>query len=178
MVTDKYLSMNGNVLLKCVSSGGPHQSKSGCTDNTWPQAMLLWGRYVLFVQMCVSARCELFLADVIRWRWGRGKGTPEHPTRMRGRPLWKGGCMCMFVCAIPTDMLPRGVLLICVMFCVLSPPLLPSSLLSSPFPPLAISLSLLPPLHFSPSSLPLLSPFPLLFPHSLPSPTICPNTAG
>ena len=73
----------------------------------------------------------------------------EHPTRMRGGPLGKGG---MFVCAIPTDILPRGVLLICVMFCLLS--LLCSHLLFSP------PLSLLSP------SLPLsslLSPLPLLF---------------
>ena len=39
MVTDKCLSMNWNVLHKCVSSGGPHQSKSGaahsgCTGNS------------------------------------------------------------------------------------------------------------------------------------------------
>ena len=32
-----------------------------------------------------------------------GDGEEErelHPTRMRGGPLWKGGCMCMFACAM------------------------------------------------------------------------------
>ena len=32
---------------------------------------------------------------------GNGEEEREHhPTRMRSGPLWKGGCMCMFVCAI------------------------------------------------------------------------------
>ena len=130
--------------------------------------MLLWGKYIALIQMCVSARCELFVANVIRWTWRRGKGTLDHPTRMRGGPLWKGGCMCIFVCAMT-----------CVMFCLLSPPLLPSSLLSSPSPPLVFSSSLSLPPPSSPSSLPLLPPLSsLLSPPSLPSPTICLNTAG
>ena len=67
--------INRNILHKCVSSGGHHQSKSGaahlgCTGNsithktcqqitirtalflTWPQALLLCGKYIVLIQMC------------------------------------------------------------------------------------------------------------------------------
>ena len=74
---------------------------------------------------------------LIRWTWRRGKGTPDHPTRMRGGLLWKGAGVCICLCVpCPTDMLPRGVLLICVMFCKLAIPLLCSHILFSPPLPL------------------------------------------
>ena len=125
---------------------------------TWPQAMLLWGRYVLFVQMCMSARCELFLADVIRWTWRRGKGTPDHPTRMRGGLLWKGGCMYMFVCAMSHGYVAKGCTAhLCDVLQACYPILCSHILFSPPLPLLSPSLPLP-----SPTS-PLLSPLPLLF---------------
>ena len=106
--------------------------------------------------MCMSARCELFLADVIRWTWRRGKGTPNHPTRMRGGLLWKGGCMYMFVCAMSHGYVAKGCTAhLCDVLQASCYPLLCSHILFSPPLPL-----LLPSL---PLSSPLLSPLPLLF---------------
>ena len=117
----------------------------------WPQAM----REDLFKCVCLpDVRCywPMLLG-------GHGEEKREyHPTRMRGGPLWKG--WCMFVCAIFHGCC-RGVYCLStgVMLCLLSPPLLPSSLLSFPSPPLTFSSSLLyllPPLPYS-SLLPFLS---------------------
>ena len=119
---------------------------------TWPQAMLLWGRYV---QMCMSAS-ELFLADVIRWTWRRGKGTLDHPTRMRGGLLWKGGCMYMFVCAMSHGYVAKGCTAYLCDVLQACYPLICSHILFSPPLPL-----LLPSFPLSSTSSPLLSPLPL-----------------
>ena len=108
---------------------------------TWPQAKQCCSD-VVFVHMCVSARCELFLADVIRWTWRRGKGIPSHQDEGWTTESGKVGACLSVSC--PMDMLLMGALLILVWLCLLSPPLIFSL-----------------PLPFSPSSLPLLSP--LLF---------------
>ena len=74
----------------------------------------------IIVQICVSGRCELFLADVIRWTWRIGKGTPS------GGPLWKGGCM--FVCAMSHGYVAKG----CTAYLFDVVPLICSHLLFSP----------------------------------------------
>ena len=108
--------------------------------------------------MCMSARCELFLANVIRWTWRKGKGTPDHPTRMRGGLLWKGGCKYMFVCAMSHGYVAKGCTAhLCDVLQACYPLLCSHILFSPPLPLLSPSLP-----RSSPSS-PLLSPLPLLF---------------
>ena len=121
---------------------------------TWPQTMLLWGRYVLYSFKCVH------LPDVsCSWLMLLGGDGDEerehHPTRI-------GGCMCMFVCV---DMLPRVVLAI--------PSFAPifSSLLPFPSSPLLFLSSLLSPSLYPP-------PLPSLFSSTSPSSLLSPFSSS
>ena len=102
---------------------------------------------------------------------GHGEEEMEHHlTRMRCGPLWKGGFMCMFVCAMSHRYVPKGCTVYLFDVVLAIPSFAPTFSPLLPFPSSHL-LSILPPL--SNSSPPLLPS-----PPSLPSPTICPNAVG